>query len=135
MADLHIDHPRAYLAGCLHGDAWLNNALCLKVADRDFAEAFQAAIQEGFSVSCPFGRCDRGYWLVKKWNGWGRFTGLKEHQPTGVGELGAWMRGFFDSEGNVYCKHLGDARGPYCYDRKVNMFSTEMATLTKAQGI
>lgn len=123
---------RAYLAGCLHGDAWLGDALCLKVADLDFAEAFRAAVTEAFAVPCGVRRCDRGYWLVTKFNGFGRFNDLKAHKPADTEEKGAWLRGLFDSEGNVQLTLL--KRGQASYSRRVAMFSTEVSTLERARA-
>lgn len=120
-----------YLAGVLHGDGWCTPlTIGLRVKDRDFAEAFAAALQRGFAVGAV--REYRGYWEVRISNKTGRFSQIRTYLPSTSSERGAWLRGFFDSEGNA---HLSPARG--CergWNRRIAMFSTDADTIAVARG-
>lgn len=140
MKVLSIRQPVAYLAGCLRGDAWISSGasrtpsgyFCLRVADMDFAESFAAAIAAGFGVAASVCKDERGYALVRKSNGKRRFDMLKEFEPTSDEQTAAWLRGLFDSEGNVVCVPKPKA-GPRSWDRRVAIFSTDHTTLDRAQ--
>lgn len=140
MKALSIRQPIAYLAGCLLGDAWLatgtrrapSGYLCLRVADQDFADAFAAAITAGFSVPAKVNVDERGFYLVRKSNGGRRFDVLRGFEPLTNDARAAWLRGFFDSEGNVVCAPK-PAAGPRSWDRRVSMFSTNQDTLWRAR--
>lgn len=130
---------QAYLAGCLNGDAWIsgpqksspNGYLCLRCADEDFATAFSDAITTGFSVPSKVTIDERGYYLVRKNNGFGRFELLREFEPYSQPEMGIWLRGLFDSEGSVNLSPK-PANGPRSWDRRVGMFVTEEDILVRA---
>lgn len=133
---LSLSHPRAYLAGCLAGNAWISKGskaspygyFGLNVADKDFAEAFAAAIFAGFGVHAKPIEDKRGYWTVRKNNGWNRFEPLRHFQPDDDDQRSAWLRGFFDSQGSVVCVRKQKA-GPRSWDRRVIFISTDLALL------
>lgn len=130
---------QAYLAGCLNGDAWFsspqksspNGYLCLRCADEDFATAFSNAITAGFCVPSRVTVDERGYYLVRKNNGFGRFELLREFEPYSQPEMGVWLRGLFDSEGSVKLSPK-PASGPRSWDRRIGMFVTDEAILIRA---
>lgn len=130
-----------YLAGCLVGDACItkghrktiNGYLRLRCADRDFATAFANAIFDGYGIRVNTLQDRDGYWDIRAYNGWRRFDALKSLRPTYHEEKAAWLRGFFDSEGNAVCV-ARPKRGPYSWNRRVAMFSTNGATLEAARG-
>lgn len=136
---LSIQQPCAYLAGVLRGDAWLstgsgkspNGYLCLRVADGDFAEAFALSVKAAFGVATAPRRDERGYWLVRTYNGYGRFNGLPTFQADRDAERAAWLRGLFDSDGNANLKHRPE-KGPGSYARRVAIYSTRQDTLDQA---
>ena len=55
-------------------------------------------------------RDERGYWLVRTYNGRRRFDVLREWSARSPEEQAAWLRGLFDSEGNAQLTHR-PARG------------------------
>jgi hypothetical protein len=121
----------AYLAGVVLGDGWCTRwSLGMRVADEDFAQAFQAAITAAFGVDVRCATDERGYWLVRTSNKTGRFDALVGYEPADAHERAAWLRGMFDSEGNVY---LSPARvSANAWNRRVAFFSTEPTTLDRA---
>jgi len=121
-----------YLAGVLHGDGWCTAlTIGLRCKDEDFSMAFCNAINAGFRLGKHPARDERGYWLVRVGNKSGRFSHLRGYLPTKDVERAAWLRGLFDSEGNVKLTHQ-----PYlsenAYNRRVAIFSTSLPTLGKA---
>lgn len=125
---------RAYLAGALHGDAWCSAlTIGLRVKDEDFAREFARALNIASAGTLAPKRDERGYWLVRTSNKTGKFDYLKTSEPHTHREQGFWLRGLFDSEGNAQL-HLGK-RGGNCYSRRVSIYSTDIATLQKADGI
>lgn len=133
---LPIRQPIAYLTGCLCGNAWLSSGsprspsgyLCLRVADVDFATTFATAITVGFGVPVVARLDERGYSMVRKNNGFGRFDVLRDFVPKTQEETAAWLRGLFDSQGNVVCVKKPKA-GPRSWDRRISMLSTDHETL------
>jgi hypothetical protein len=136
---LSVRQPKAYLAGCLKGDACITSGrpnvihgyLQLRVSDWDFAEAFCDAIESGYGVRRRPREDERGYAYVRTYNGHGRFSHLKELYPSCPETQAAWLRGLFDSEGNVVCGKKRSQR-PNSWDRRVAFFSTNMDTLEQA---
>lgn len=121
-----------YLAGVLHGDGWCTRlTIGLRVKDKEFADLFAEAVNELYGTSLAPARDDRGYWLVRCGNKTGRFTKLKTYQPTDNDEVGCWLRGLFDSEGNAQL-WLNAKMGPNSYHRRVAFYSTDMRTLATA---
>jgi hypothetical protein len=138
---LTVQQPHAYLAGVLKGDAWIssgsgkspNGYLCLRVADREFAETFAAAITQAFHVPAHAYLDGRGYWLCRKYNGQRRFTPLRDYRPRRPETRAAWLRGLFDSEGNANLTARPDI-GPRSFARRVSFYSTNEVTLAIAVG-
>ncbi|WP_328903220.1 LAGLIDADG family homing endonuclease [Streptomyces sp. NBC_00441] len=127
MRALTIRQPHAYLAGVLRGDAWLNACLCLRVADRDFAEAFAQAIRTGYGCTAKVTVDERGYFLVRRHSA-GRFESLKDFRPETAEAQAAWLRGYFDSEGNAQLTPA-PSKGARSYSRRVSFYSTNEETL------
>jgi hypothetical protein len=129
----------AYLAGVLHGDGFLTveknsrGYLGLRVADRDFADAFSSCLHAAYGVVAPVRLDERGYNLVRTYNGYGRFDQLRAYDPANNHERGRWLRGLFDSEGNAYCAR-SVTLGPRSWQRRVTFFSTNVGTLQRAIG-
>lgn len=138
MKALTVQQQYAYLAGVLKGDGWIssghgrspNGYLCLRVADRDFADTFAAAITQAFGVPASVRRDERGYWLCRKYNGHQRFSALAWFTPDTDDERRAWLRSLFDSEGNAQLTPL--KRGARSFGRRVAIYSTDKATLACA---
>jgi len=136
-----VQQPFAYLAGVLKGDAWLSAGhgrspsgyFCLRVADREFADAFAAAITAAFGVDAIVNRDERGYWLCRKYNGQHRFTPLLDYRPRRPETKAAWLRGLFDSEGNANLTARPE-NGPRSFSRRVSFYSTDDLTLAIAAG-
>ena len=135
---LSLKQPKAYLAGCLKGDAFMvagrkdsiRGYIGLRVADQDFAEAFAASINSAYGLDVRPKPDERGYALVRTYNGYGRFDELRSMEPICPEAKAAWLRGLFDSEGNALC--VRKPRGPFSWDRRVAMFSTNTGTLDAA---
>lgn len=140
MRAITVRQPHAYLAGVLRGDAWIsaghsgspNGYLCLRVADREFAETFAAAITHAYNVPASVRLDERGYWLCRKYNGQRRFSPLLDYRPRRRETKAAWLRGLFDSEGNANLTRLD--RGPRSFSRRVAFYSTDELTLAIACG-
>jgi len=130
MKALTVRQPHAYLAGVLRGDGWLNESLCLRVADRDFAETFAAAIRNGYGCTAKVNIDERGYFLVRRHSA-GRFDHLRSFEAGSVEEKAAWLRGYFDSEGNAQLTPH-PSKGPRSFSRRVSFYSTNPATLDLA---
>jgi LAGLIDADG-like domain len=130
--------PAAYLVGCLAGDAWLSGrsrhhkfgCLGLRVADADFSHAFCRALLAEFDIARAPALDERGYWLVRVYNGFGRFDRLRAFAPHTRAQMAAWLCGFFDSEGNASCSP--HPSGPRSWTRNVRMFSTDKERLIRA---
>ena len=122
----------AYVAGVLHGDAWLTPlTIGLRVKDRGFADAFAIGVNEICRTALQAKTDERGYWLVRGGNKSGRFNGLKQFEPANNDDLSSWLRGLFDSEGNAQL-WLNEKMGPHSYHRRIAMYSTELPTLELA---
>ena len=128
MRALTLTQPFAYLSGALHGDAWLTPlTLGLRSKDQDFAETFSAAVASSFSVRRQPRQDERGYWLYRTSNKTGRFNPLFGFEPQNNEERRAWLRGMFDSEGNVQLRLNG--MSTQSYGRRVAFYSTNTITL------
>lgn len=128
---LTIERAVAYLAGVVRGDGWVGQAIGLRVADREFADAFSEALLCAYGVAAPAKRDERGYWLVRKAPG-ARFAHLLRYEPGTDDERAAWLRGMFDSEGNALCVPKPSV-GPLSWDRRVALYGTDTATLDAAE--
>ena len=135
MKTLTIWQPflsRPYVAGVLHGDGWCTSkTLGLRCKDADFAETFAGAVNDICGTQLSPATDERGYSLVRTSNRRGRFNRLRAHQPTDNDELGWWLRGLFDSEGNAQL-WLNKAAGPASFHRRVASHSTGLPTLERA---
>lgn len=129
---LSIAHPMEYIAGVLLGDGWLTEAtgLCLKVKDKDFAEAFARSIEAAFGVYHTPLLVARRYWLVRRGNKMGRFDSLRDVKPRTASQKASWLRGLFDSEGNAQLRRT--LQGWNCYGRRIAIYSTTRSTLRTA---
>lgn len=136
MKSLTVRQPYAYLAGVLRGDGWLNSSLCLRVADRDFAETFAATIRNGYGCTAKVNIDERGYFLVRR-NSAGRFEHLRTLIPESSEARAAWLRGYFDSEGNAQLTPL-PTQGDRSFGRRVSFadlgFATRWSTLKPSKG-
>jgi hypothetical protein len=130
MKPLGLRQPLAYLTGVVAGDAWLTTVLGLRVADRDFAIAFVAAIREGFGIRTKARRDERGYWLVRSGAESGRFDALRRFKPITSEARAAWLRGLFDSEGNANLSRKPQWENSW--DRRVSFYSTNPYTIALA---
>lgn len=129
MKALTIWQP--YVAGVLHGDGWCTSkTLGLRVKDHDFALTFAECLRALCGSVTPE-RDERGYWLIRRRNGSGRFNRLRNYRPTDNDEVGCWLRGLFDSEGNAQL-WFNPKNGPASFHRRVAFYSTEMHTLERA---
>lgn len=137
---LSVRQPKAYLAGCLKGDACISRGhvnsiqgyIQLRVADWDFATAFSDALFYGYGRRSRPRKDERGYALVRSYNGYGRYNELLSFVPAIDDEHAAWLRGLFDSEGNVVCVPK-PTKGERSWDRRVAIFSTNADALVAAQ--
>jgi len=121
----------AYLAGVLAGDGSLGvSGFALGVSDKDFAEAFAFALGAAFDIPKTPRQRKSGYWEVRVCNGYGRFDFLRSYSAREPESMRAWLRGFFDSEGNASC--LPNRRFPNCTHKRVSMYSTNHETLDRA---
>ncbi len=124
-------YPEAFLCGVLHGDGWCTErAIGLRVADYEFSAAFADALRHVFSVGVYPHKDERGYWLVRARNTTGKYSALLSFEPQLCGEMAAWVRGLFDSEGNA-CLYLKKANSQ-SYGRGISLFSTTISTLERA---
>jgi hypothetical protein len=144
MAELRaltVRQPVAYLAGVLAGDGYLSKPtrgrlhgiLGLHVADEDFARAFAEAVRVAYGVGPAVRRERAGYWRVARYNGYGRFDGLlpyRSFRTDDDDERAAWLRGFFDSEGNASLLRL--RKGVNSWSRRVCVFNTDLRILGTA---
>lgn len=120
----------AYLAGVLQGDGWCTKEVGLRVADKDFADAFASSLHRVFGNSAKPRIDQRGYWLLSASNITGKCTYLLSFVPQSTQEYAAWVRGLFDSEGNAQLTANRKA-GPNAYWRRVAMYSTNRGTLER----
>jgi hypothetical protein len=128
--------PHAYLAGVLHGDAYLiqgNRTLGLHVKDYDFMRAFTSAIQSAFGIEAQV-HLERGRYWYARVRREGLFGSLRSMRPSTDAGRGAWLRGFFDSEGNANICYRPSI-SPEAYIRRVKMYSTNARTLGKARAM
>lgn len=129
----------SYLCGVLHGDGWCNEVgrIGLRVRDRDFAEAFTTAINLVFGVEMTAKLVRhvgcRYYWTARMSRIDGRFLSIRKHTPRGLKEKAAWLRGFFDSEGNAQLIPLPKV-SKHSVQRAVRMFSTCETTISTAHS-
>jgi hypothetical protein len=124
----------AYIAGVLQGDGWSNDHLiALKVKDLDFAEEFAIAIQMATGKMVRPNRQDEDYWRVTAEATGLELTGMKNYKPQTEAEICAWLRGFFDSEGNAQLHKLPDY--PDSWQRRVAMYSTDCDLLTHTENL
>lgn len=121
------DAARAYLAGVIRGDGWLTSELALRCADQDFARAFAGAIRVAFGGTVAARLDERGYWIVRSRNTTGRYDEIRGFEPAGDAEIGMWLRGMFDSEGNARFARVPG--GPQCYARRIAFYSTDVETM------
>jgi LAGLIDADG-like domain len=136
---LTVRQPIAYLAGVLAGDGYLSRPsagerhgiLGLHVADEAFARAFADAIGAAYGVEVPVVRESDGYWRARKYSGGGRFDELPAFLAQHDEQRAAWLRGFFDAEGNANLTPK-PARGPSSWDRRVAFYNTDLAILDTA---
>lgn len=121
-----------YLAGVVLGDGWCSRlTIGLRVADEDFARTFALAIKAGYGTDPSCAPDERGYWLVRVGNKSGRFNALLDYEPANDDEKCAWLRGLFDSEGNVtVCRSNVSANA---WNRRVAIYSTTAKTLERAE--
>jgi hypothetical protein len=113
----------AYVAGVYEGDGYLTNgghSLGLHVADREFAEAFAIAVEVAFGVK-PHVRREGKYWRVAVYRK-NLFLSLPSFEPLSPEDCASWVRGFFDSEGNV---SVFVRRDGYV-SRRVSMYNTDL---------
>jgi len=92
----------AYILGVTLGDGWVGEKkVGLNVTDKEFAEAFKEALQSiGLSPTMKF---YREQWLVRAYNTdfakWFKSIKLKDIEQIVSPFKGAFIRGFYDSEG------------------------------------
>lgn len=132
MKALSLQEKQAYLAGVIKGDGFCTNYIGLLVADKDFAEAFCDAINHVFQLSVRVRQEKVKYWVVKTSNLTGKFSYLLTLKLTTQEEKASWLRGFFDSEGNVDLHKL--PIGERCYERRIAMYCTNIDTLNTASS-
>lgn len=129
--------PVAYLAGALVSDGWLSTprrqrygCLGLRVADRDFAEAFATAIRTGYGCTAKVVTEKRGYFVVRRYSG-GRFEHLVGYEPTTMNEQAAWLCGFFDGDGCATAVRV--SKRPNSCSRRVAIYNTNRRYLERAE--
>ncbi len=117
----------AYLAGVLCGDGWESpKDIGLRVKDRDFADTFAVAL-EIVTGHRARPRLERSYWTVRAKRD---SQNLKGFKPTTKEEMAYWLRGLFDSEGNVQMVKVPNY--PDSWIRRVALYSTEPSTIKRA---
>lgn len=125
---------KAYLSGVLHSDGWCSElSLGLRTKDRDFAKAFSAALNRVCGIHIQPRLENRRYWIVRTSNKTGKFAHLKGYRPAGDTEIGVWLRGLFDGDGNASLipqRHIS----PNAYSRRIAFYSTNRQLLIRAMG-
>lgn len=118
----------AYLAGVVTSDGWVNDHIIgLTTKDLDFAEAFSDALHVVYGVKIRPKMDKRGYWQVRTSNRTGRFNALRTFEPSSDTEYAAWVRGYFDSDGNA---SLVPAKiSVNAFSRRVAIYSTALNEL------
>lgn len=126
---LHMARP--YLAGVLHGDGWCTDkTIGLRAKDRDFVQAFRISLFVATGKRTNLLPDGTRYWCCRASNSTGRFSGLRSYEPTDNDEVGWWLRGLFDSDGNA---QITPVKGRPCsFSRRVAIFSTTRAKLERA---
>ncbi|MDD4874310.1 MAG: LAGLIDADG family homing endonuclease [Dehalococcoidales bacterium] len=119
----------AYISGVLAGDGWCTTNLGLHVKDEDFIREFSHAIKEAFGYDTK-PRIEGKYWKVTKGNYDGKFNWLHGYEPETIEGYKAWLRGFFDSEGNAQLHRIGTT--PNSVQRRISMYSTNIETMNKS---
>ncbi len=126
---LHMARP--YLAGVLHGDGWCTDrTIGLRAKDRDFVSAFRVALFVSTGKRANLLPDGTRYWRCRASNSTGRFSGLRSYEPADSDEVGWWLRGLFDSDGNA---QITPVRGrPRSFSRRVAIYSTTRSKLERA---
>lgn len=128
---------RAYLAGVIVGDGWCTEkSIGLHVKDKDFADAFVDAIYYGFGIKIianyeKDNRNNKSYWRVRKCNQSGKFDDLIHFEVKTDLERRMWLRGFFDSEGNVQLRKTKMSKNSH--NRRISFFNTNYDILLKSR--
>lgn len=117
-----------YLAGVLHGDGFNGKKIGLLAKDKDFVEEFARCL----NIICnqakkPIPRGD--YWEVRIGNKTGKFNFIKDTIPISIEQKGAWIRGFFDSDGTATFSKLKKYPNSYC--RSIRICKSKMDVLEK----
>lgn len=122
---------KAYLAGVLVGDGYLtpDGVFGLHVKDFDFALAFSQALADAFNIVTP-PKPEKPYWRVRVKNKSANFHLLCDYEPEYGPQTSKWLRGFFDSEGNVQLIRLKTS--PNAWNRRVALYNTELKLLERA---
>lgn len=102
-------HPKAYLAGCLNGDAYLSKTqrrhkhgtFGLTAKDLDFVQMFAICIRKAYGFEVNVNNHGAGYFVARRYNSKGIFNDLELYQPVGLCETASWIRGVFDSDGSA----------------------------------
>lgn len=119
-----ISIARAYLAGVLHGDGWCGKDAGLRAKDEDFVRAWAEAARIGLRLTIRV-RFD-GYWVART-RRVDLVAPLRDFRPTSQEEHAAWVRGFFDSDGNANLRLNGMSE--HSYGRGVEMFKSNLHSL------
>lgn len=129
MKALSLNH--AYLAGVIVGDGYCTSkTLGILAKDKDFVETFQSAIKNGFGTKLKI-TTSNGYWRIVSSNKSGRYNLLINYKCKTDREKVEWLRGLFDSEGNVQLLRMKRiSENSYC--RRIAIYSTNRKTLNKA---
>jgi hypothetical protein len=122
-----IKDAEAYVAGVVHGDGFCNvREVGLLAKDRDFVESF--AIAARLVTRMPMlVRSDREYWVARCGGANGKWKWLRHTEFSELSQMALWVRGMFDSDGNVSCRKLSN--GPRSYSRRVAIYKTKLERL------
>jgi len=124
--DISPSEDLAYIVGVFYGDANLRKrGIELKVADKEFAEAFKNAL-ENIGLNPSIGKMKDGRFRVigysKTLNSWFSENSLKECWEYISDFDGAFIRGIYDSEGTL-------SRVPNRYTYRLEISNTNMGLL------
>lgn len=109
-------HPKAYLAGCINGDAYLSKpgrkckygTFGLNAKDLDFVQMFVACIRQEYGFEVNITKHSESFFSARRYNSKDVFSGLESYEPQTQIEIASWIRGVFDSDGSVFIgKHKG----------------------------